>query len=209
MLAGDQKGLEAMAHSKTPAFAFALLLTLGATGALAQQVEYVTRNVQPTTTVRFGAQPLRISITDRGIRQPLASSPVVKRGFKGKFKSGFHRGGVRTFYGRGHRFGNRFGHRFGGGVLVLRDSDRGEVRHQSRPRTIYGKNHPRNPDAKHREANVVEPSKPRPRSAADEKLRKHVFALVQARRAAHAASENQRENRRIAGKNRSAATDDR
>ncbi|MEM9661197.1 MAG: hypothetical protein AAF937_02690 [Planctomycetota bacterium] len=187
-----------MAHQKTPAMALVLFLTLSASTALSQGVHYVTRNVQPTTTVRFGAQPLRITITDRGIRQPLASAPVVKRGFKGKFKCGFHRHGFRTFHGRGHRFGIG-GHRFGGGgVIVLRDSDTGQIRHEPRSRTIYGKNHPRHPDAKARAVEAPKASEPSPKRVADPKHMQRVFALIQARRAAQEAAENQPENRRVA-----------
>ena len=54
---------------------FAILILAGLTsGVSGQDVQYATRGVQPTHAIRFTAQPLRISLTDRGIRSAQTDS---------------------------------------------------------------------------------------------------------------------------------------
>lgn len=165
-----------MAHTNTWAWIAGLLTTLVGSTAIAQQLEYVTRNVEPTHVVRFGSQPIRITITDRGIRQPLASAPVTTKRFK-------HRG-FRTFPFRGHRIG--------GGLIVVRDTTN-DTSHRDEPRsrTVYGRGHPRHPDAK------KDTDARLPNSEANERHLRRVFSLIQAR------------NRGIAAKERGASADDR
>lgn len=114
-----------MTHTQTRWWALGLFLTLGAVTASAQQVEYVTRNVQPTHAVRFTAAPIRIMLTDRGIRQPLASSPIVRHGrFCRCVRCGVPR--------------------IGGGVIIVREraTEKADCE-RPRSRTVYGRGHER------------------------------------------------------------------
>ncbi|MEL7483523.1 MAG: hypothetical protein AAFN41_04125 [Planctomycetota bacterium] len=166
-----------MTHSKTGLWTIALVAVLGAASSLSQQVEYVTRNVQPTHAVRFNSSPLRITITDRGIRQPLASSPISKKHYKhGTFKHS--------------RFGhNRFGQgrfhrhlaRIGGGVIIIREGH-GVVREPERAsRTVYGKGHPRHPDNLKKNAESAKTGADSD-AAARERHARRVLAMIQAQK---------------------------
>ncbi|MGP1272575.1 MAG: hypothetical protein ACTS22_04525 [Phycisphaerales bacterium] len=51
---------------------------LAGTGA-GQAVEYVTRDRQPIHAIRFNAKPIRITITERGVREPIRISHRTDR----------------------------------------------------------------------------------------------------------------------------------
>ncbi len=138
-------------------------LAVVASGASAQQVEYVTRNVQPTHAVRFSSQPIRITLTDRGFRAPLASSPVVRHG---KFC-------------RSARIGRHGIHH---GVIVIRDRD--DDRAQAappRPRTVYGRDRSRDRAQSRSEAAASSPV-PAAKSEADRRHLLRCLSLIQARK---------------------------
>lgn len=115
--------------------AFAMLT---AAHASAQQVEYVTRNVKPTHAVRFNAAPLRITVGSSG-RQHFGRSYHDRYsgcGYPRYSRRGHHHYGLhgRPFYGSSSIF-------IGGGVTFHNGDEA-----PARPRTVYGRNHPRHLD---------------------------------------------------------------
>ncbi len=106
----------------------AILLAAAGSGQ-AQQVEYVTRNVQPTDAVRFNSQPVRITITDRGERVGRGDLEPVTHGTR-------HNRRQTVLYGGGTRL-------YGFGGYVRRPADSYDsapvsLAERNRSRTVYG-----------------------------------------------------------------------
>lgn len=111
----------------------AMLAAIAAGSGQAQQVEYVTRNVQPTHAVRFNSQPLRITITDRGERVSRGDLEPVTDGRKHHAPRHVLRGGRGSYFGFGgvvHRSDDR------------RNNSTESLVERNRSRTVYGSERP-------------------------------------------------------------------
>ncbi|MEO1583120.1 MAG: hypothetical protein AAFR96_00955 [Planctomycetota bacterium] len=112
----------------------------------AQQVEYVTRNVQPAHAVRFNASPIRITLTDRGFRAPLREASLRSGEGRSRSKHGLPRRSI-------------FGPIVLGGIGFHRGTSLHAVDATpapTQPRTIYGRDLPHNRPIERPEADVRE-----------------------------------------------------